>query len=276
MSVHPQEVHNFIRGNVKGTTTKDLAKLVNDKFDTAFTESSMKSYKGNHKLKSETPKSRTPNQPTDRYPKEVQEFIAENHKGTSYASMAKMLNGKFNTDYTQRQIRGYYKNHSLRSGLDFRFSKGHVSPNKGKKGICAPGCEVGWFKKGSTPVNHKPVGSERIDVKQGYILIKTAEPNVYWPKHVVVWEEAHGKVPKGHVITFLDGDKQNVAIENLKLISLAENLELNRSKLRFADPELTQTGILITKVKIAGRRKAGGLQCEKTRPRTTEKYQARN
>jgi hypothetical protein len=67
----------------------------------------------------------------------------------------------------------------------------------------------------------------------------------------VLWEEKNGKVPEGHVLTFLDGDKRNISLENLALITMAESLEITRSNLRSANPDFTKTGILIAKVKIA-------------------------
>ena len=57
------------------------------------------------------------------------------------------------------------------------------------------------------------------------------------------------------MVGFLDGDKDNCDIKNLVLIDNKENLELNRSRLRFDSPELTETGVLIAKVKIAAKQK---------------------
>jgi hypothetical protein len=67
----------------------------------------------------------------------------------------------------------------------------------------------------------------------------------------VLWEKKNGKVPEGYVLTFLDGDKSNITLDNLALISMAESLEITRSNLRSTNPEFTKTGILIAKVKIA-------------------------
>ena len=68
---YPKEVHNFIRNNVAGHTTQELAEMTNAAFGTNFTASSMKSYKANHKLRSGTlcglPKGRA----TEMYPAEV-------------------------------------------------------------------------------------------------------------------------------------------------------------------------------------------------------------
>lgn len=226
MRRYPEEVHKFIAENVQGRTTKELVELVNAKFGPIFTESKMKSYKTNHKLKSGTPCGLPAGRPTELYPEEVKKFIEENHKGVGPKAMAELLNKTFGTNYTREQLKSYYGNHKINSGL------------------------TGYFKKGQKPLNHKPVGSERIDV-DGYTLIKTAEPNIWEPKHKVLWEEKNGKVPEGHVLTFLDGDKRNISLENLALITMAESLEITRSNLRSANPDFTKTGILIAKVKIA-------------------------
>lgn len=250
MRRYPEEVHKFIAENVQGRTTKELVELVNAKFGPIFTESKMKSYKTNHKLKSGTPCGLPAGRPTELYPEEVKKFIEENHKGVGPKAMAELLNKTFGTNYTREQLKSYYGNHKINSGLTGYFKKGHTPANKGVKGYHTPGCEKGWFKKGQKPLNHKPVGSERIDV-DGYTLIKTAEPNIWEPKHKVLWEEKNGKVPEGHVLTFLDGDKRNISLENLALITMAESLEITRSNLRSANPDFTKTGILIAKVKIA-------------------------
>ncbi|MGX8795452.1 HNH endonuclease signature motif containing protein [Fusibacter sp. JL298sf-3] len=210
----------------------------------------MKAYKANHKLRSGTPRGMPAGRPTNLYPREVCRFIEENHLGVGPKEMSELLNKTFGRNYTKAQIKAYYANHKINSGLTGYFCKGHTPPNKGKKGYCSPGAEKGWFKKGCPAANHKPIGSERVDM-YGYTLIKTEEPNVWVPKHKVIWENKNGKVPEGRVLTFLDGDKSNIALDNLALVSMAESLELTRSKLRSRNAKLTETGILIAKVKVA-------------------------
>jgi len=250
MKKYSEEIHRFIAENVQGRTTKELVELVNAKFGPIFTELKMKAYKKNHNLKSGTPTGLPAGRPTKLYPAEIKEFIEKNHKGVGPKDMAELLNKTFGTNYTKKQLKSYYKNHKINSGLTGHFQKGHIPANKGLKGYYSPGCEKGWFKKGHKPINHKPIGSERID-KDGYTLVKVAEPNVWKLKHKVIWEEKNGKVPEGYVLTFLDGDKNNITLDNLALISMAESLELTRSNLRSTIPEFAKTGILIAKVKVA-------------------------
>lgn len=59
------------------------------------------------------------------------------------------------------------------------------------------------------------------------------------------------------MVSFLDGDKDNCNIDNLVLIDNYENLELNRSKLRFSEAEFTKAGLAVAKVKIAVQKKKG-------------------
>lgn len=253
MRRYTEEVRNFIELNVKGKSKHELTELVNEKFGTIFTASKMKCYLNNHKLKSGLTRGYKAGQPSKVYSEEIIDFIKSNYTGVGPKEMSELINKTFNKSYTRSQIRGYYKNHHLDSGIKGQFPKGHISPNKGRKGLYIVGSEKGWFKKGLPPSNLKPVGSERFG-KDGYILIKTAEPNVWRPKHKVLWEAMNGKVPSGHVLTFLDGDKLNLDLDNLALITMTESLVLTKSRLRSSNAEYTKTGIIIAKLRIAQRK----------------------
>lgn len=45
-----------------------------------------------------------------------------------------------------------------------------------------------------------------------------------------VWEQAHGEIPKGHIVLHIDGDRNNDDINNLTLISRKELLKINQYK----------------------------------------------
>ena len=111
-----------------------------------------------------------------------------------------------------------------------RFKPGSIPPNKGKK--LAPDVYAKlaptMFRKGHAPVNHKPVGSERVNV-DGYVEVKVAEPNRWRLKHRVVWEAENGEIPPGHNVQFKDGNPLNVSPDNLYLISRSEQLRTQNS-----------------------------------------------
>ena len=111
-----------------------------------------------------------------------------------------------------------------------RFKKGSIPPNKGKKMSPEVYEKVKgtMFKKGQVPVNHREVGSERVN-RDGYIEIKVAEPNKWRQKQRMVWESHNGKIPAGMNIQFKNHNTQDCRIENLYMISKAEQMRTENS-----------------------------------------------
>lgn len=125
-----------------------------------------------------------------------------------------------------------------------RFKKGHVPANTGLR---RPGWHSGrmketQFKKGVrsgiAAKNWQPIGTIMPDA-EGYLRIKVREavhgkeatgqgnPKV-WPMYNrYLWEQHKGPIPPKHVVVFKDGNRQNCAIENLDLISMADNCRRN-------------------------------------------------
>jgi hypothetical protein len=112
------------------------------------------------------------------------------------------------------------------------------------------------FKKGHRPANYKPIGTQRVN-SEGYVDIKVADPGIWKAKHKMIWEKANGPIPKGHVLIFGDGNKLNVQLENLILISRKQLATLNKNKLIQNNAELTRMGITLVDVyhKINERKK---------------------
>lgn len=183
-----------------------------------------------------------------KYTDEMKQFILDNYKGRYNQELADLFNQKFNTNITSRTIKSYKANNKLNSGLSGKFRKGQAPHNKGKKMPKEVYEKVKhtMFAKGSVPPNHRPVGSERIS-KDGYIEVKVAEPNKWRLKQRVVYEEAKGKIPEGCPIIFLDGNKRNFDIDNLRCITRSELLYLNCNGLNNSN-EITETGILMARL----------------------------
>lgn len=178
---------------------------------------------------------------------EEKEYLKEITPGHHYVEIAELMNKKFDREFTVKLVKNAIGRYKLNTGFNGRFEKGLIPHNKGQKGVCAKGAEKGWFKKGQTPINYKPVGSERI-TKDGYIMLKVAEPNKWRLKHVVEWEKNNGKLPKNHALIFLDRNKQNTSLDNLKLVSRSELLIINRDNLLKDNKELNETAVIIAKV----------------------------
>lgn len=259
-------MYEFVKTNVENHTNKELAKMANSKFGTQFTENSMKSYIGNHKLYR---KSRGGYRIvySDVFPEEIAKYIQNHYKGIGPSEMAAVLNKKFGSSYTKEQLKAYYANHDLNSGITGYFPKGNIPANKGKKMSREQyeKCAATMFKKGSIPQNHMDVG-EYTHTTDGYLIRKISETGTQRERfefvHRATWEKHHGPIPEGKIVTFLDGDKDNCDIDNLVLIDKDENLEMNRSKLRFRNAEATKTGLAIAKVKIAVNHRKKGCRRE--------------
>lgn len=120
-----------------------------------------------------------------------------------------------------------------------RFKKGQTPANKGKK--VSPELyakmQPTMFKKGQVSLNKRPVGSERVNV-DGYIEVKVADPSKWRLKNRVVWEQHYGAIPPGHNIQFKDHNPLNCTIENLYIISQAEQMGTQNSYLAKYPKEL--------------------------------------
>lgn len=114
-------------------------------------------------------------------------------------------------------------------GRRSQFRKGMVTWNKGMKGLQIGG-EATQFKKGNRPHTWRPLGSDRVS-KEGYLQVKLADTGVtrrdYVPVHHLVWELHRGPIPAGYRVTFKDGNKTHIAIDNLELASIADMMRRN-------------------------------------------------
>ena len=179
---------------------------------------------------------------------EEKAYLSEITPGRGYSEIHKMMNDKFEYQFSLAQIKAAMTRYNIRNGLDGKFKKNYTPWNKGLKGVRTGGKST-QFKKGQVPLTCRPVGSERVNV-DGYIEIKTADPSTWELKHRVVYEKHNGKIPKEHAVIFLDKNKLNFDIDNLALVSKKELLQLNRSNLLNNDPELTKAGVNLVKVII--------------------------
>lgn len=121
-------------------------------------------------------------------------------------------------------------------GAAHRFTKGHEPANKGLR---RPGWGPGRMKEtqfrkgertGKAERLYKPIGTERVS-KDGYLERKINDSLPFQRRwravHLLVWEAAHGPLPAGHAVAFLNGDKSDVRLENLELITRRELMRRN-------------------------------------------------
>lgn len=136
------------------------------------------------------------------------------------------------------------------------FPKGHVPKNKGKKtpDEIKKKSSAGWFKsgemRGAANQMYKPIGGETIR-QDGYTWVKIAE-KTWRVKHQLIWEKQNGPVPAGHIVAFRDGNPHNFLIDNLELITKAENLRRNRFSVTPSEYSLITNRAAKVRLKKAG------------------------
>ncbi len=122
-----------------------------------------------------------------------------------------------------------------------QFKPGLVPWNKGKAGSTGthPNTQRTQFKAGRRPEearNYQPIGSVRI-CKDGHLERKVSDDTTVYPSrrwtgvHRLVWEEANGPIPPGHIVVFRPGmattDPALITIDRVELITRAELMRRN-------------------------------------------------
>lgn len=155
---------------------------------------------------------------------EQADFIKNNYKGINNEALTKLVNEKFGSDFSVKQIKSFKRYRKLDSGLP------------------------GGFKKGEKSINKHPVGSERIS-PDGYTRIKVANPSRWINKHKYLYEKNIRKLNKGELVIFLNGDKTDFSLENLAAVTRGELAQLNKLGFIQSDREFAIAGLNIIRIK---------------------------
>ena len=116
-------------------------------------------------------------------------------------------------------------------GVFYRFPKGNIPANKGKKmhESVRELLKPTMFKPGNKPHNTKPIGTINVRKdKNGnpYQYIKISDGNwMLLNRHI--WEQHNGKIPEGFRIHHKDGNVMNCVIENLEILSPEQAMKRN-------------------------------------------------
>lgn len=149
---------------------------------------------------------------------EIKAYIKNNYQKYSYAELTAMVNARFETDIARSTLLSLACRNNLR-------------------------------KKSNNKIYQ--VGDERINnTSITMVKIAVTGPPHWKEKHRLIWEQAHGPIPKGHVIIFLDGNKSNFALNNLYMLSHTESVRMNQYGLRSANSDITLAGIALVKHSI--------------------------
>ena len=117
------------------------------------------------------------------------------------------------------------------TSAETQFKPGHKTWNAGLKGWTAGGRSAETqFKSGQRGNKWLPVGSERVSkdgIRERKISDDWSGAKNWRAMHALLWQEINGLIPRDHIVVFSDGNRENLRIENLELITRAENMRRN-------------------------------------------------
>jgi len=166
-----------------------------------------------------------------------EQLLRERYPDTPTSELCALLNRKAADVYAKAQDLGVSKSEAFLTG-----------PNSGRKRAgCAP--NAGTFKPGLIPWNkgtHFCAGGRSAETRfrpgekpQTWVPIGTVAKSGdgYWKRkvrgdaprgmsrrnwvwlHIECWEQHHGAVPPNHLVAFKNGNRDDIRIENLELVS---------------------------------------------------------
>lgn len=245
----------WVREVHKGLTPGQLATHFRAHFGRRVSAGSIKALLYRHRL-------RTVSRPRV-WPDDVVAFVAEAYRRMPLDQLPAAIEAEFGIVRTFKQVRALTRNRGIRSGRTGQFEPGQRPWNTDTKGSGLMKPNRTSFKKGRKPEearNYRPIGSVRRS-KYGYWERKVTDGGAYTARrwvgvHRLAWEEHHGPIPAGHKVIYIDGDYDNVSINNMALVSSRELAYLNKTGLGKAPAELKPTAIQVAKLAMAANKRA--------------------
>lgn len=238
MKYYTMEQLDFLKVGYSQMILSDLTIAFNKEFGLEKSEGAIRSTLGNRRYLSGRHGNHRKGGGSFRYSQEQLEFLREGYKTLTIPELARSFNDHFALKKSDQAIQGAIKLHGFAT----------------ERGRGIPHSEI------------KALGSERVSSSTGFVWIKVDEPDPhrggktrYKLKHKVIWEESNGPVPEGHFLRFLDGNKQNCALENLALFDRIENAVLNHLRFNEAPQELRESIILTARLKARTKKRQSEL-----------------
>lgn len=148
--------------------------------------------------------------------------------GRTASEIVEEMKKRCDVTLTIGQVRGYKSHNKITSGVDCKFKKGELSDYDKEK--------------------IKNIGDTFISQADGYHYIKVGK-NKWVRKHRYIYEQYHNvKLNTNQSVIFLDGNKDNFNIDNLKVVDTRTKLIAKNNHLFGNNREITETGLLVSEL----------------------------
>lgn len=252
--VYTDEMRQLVTDNYIHLSNAELVNLFNNTFKSTYMTvsrmSSLKSRMNLRKVIRKTPESISNSgviQPMH------YNFIRDNSPNMTNKELIESLKLEFGIDVTMSMIKHYKGVLGVKGRTNGQFKKGRSPWNKGLKINSKP--NSGQFKKGHTLSNSIELGGERYKNNILYVKVAHEHNGKKWSnwkaKHIILWEEAYGEVPEGHVLVFRNRNKNDIRLENLMCLTRSESMVYHSKELATDDPMMNEIGLEIARLIIA-------------------------
>ena len=155
---------------------------------------------------------------------QLHEWLVKNSKDYTAKELVVKAKELFNEDFTLKQMQQYFWHHD---NIQYKYEQKNKSHSN--KAL--------------------PIGSERIK-SDGMHQIKVG-PRKWVYKQRKIYEEYYNvKLKDDEYVIFLDQDRNNFSIDNLKVISRRTSAIMANEKLFFKNKDLTATGVVLAETII--------------------------
>ena len=176
------------------------------------------------------------------YTAEQEEWLRKNIGRYTYTELASLFNGQFGANVSGSKL------------SDKCIKQIHIKRNK----------NTGLFTKerahSGDVANMRKIGTER--TRAGYVWIKLSHTYTpgkksnadmckdWMPKHRYVYEQAHGKIPDGWIVVFLDRDRCNFSPDNLYAVPRCVHVRMSANGWYTDNRELTLAAIKLCQLNM--------------------------
>lgn len=183
---------------------------------------------------------------------EVIEYIREIAPGRFLDEIVEMVQNRFGFTTTKVTIKKIKYDNGIRSGHD----SGLMRTNKYKQGL-----PVGTIRRNAKGELIIKVGNKHNTTRNNFF-------NWQYLSHFIYEQYTGETIPKGYKIVMLDGNRDNIVMDNMRVVSNSTLCRLNwrnqngkiRSKLKDEDPDVLDTIITLCQLDdaISKRKKGAG------------------